>query len=144
MGQMDPGKLGKSGPKVIPDDLEAEAAVLKIASVEESEVDDDESATGKRVSWIVKFEELGEKALWLNKTQAEYLVERLGSDTEAMIGQWCCVEKHQSKYGKKTYDKVWISPPESWDDLLTEAGVPSRKRTVPKMAAPKAKAKGRR
>jgi hypothetical protein len=123
-GGFDPNSLGGARPKVTPDDLEADVAVLTVAGFEEFDVDDPESATGKRHTAVLTFQETGDKVLYLNKTQGESLVERLGKDPNAWTGQKVPVEKITTQYRGQKFPKVAVVPAEEWDDYLK----PSRRR----------------
>lgn len=132
MGKITRDEERGSRAKVEQDDLEAEAAVLTVAAVKKVMLDDPERASGKRPAWTMVFEELGDKVLWLNDTQIDYLIDRLGDDTDTWVGAKVPVEKHDSPMNGKIYPKVWVCAPESWDELLTEAGVPvPKKKAVP-------------
>lgn len=116
--------------KVEQSDLEEEAAILTVAAVDEITVDDPERASGKRTSLVLVFEELGDKVLWLNQTQVGYLIDRLGDDTDTWVGEKVPVEKHDSNMRGKSHKKVWVCAPETWDDLLEEAGFARKKKAA--------------
>lgn len=122
-----PNEFNRNRPTLNVEDLEDEAAVLVCSAVEEVELPDSDAPGGVRKSLLMRFEESGDKALWLNKTQIEYLIERLGDDTDDWIGQYVPIEKHETTFRGKTHNKVWVSPPESWDEMLEAAGVTPRK-----------------
>lgn len=123
MAKADVNEMGKSGPKLTPEMLEGDAAVLTLTHAERVEVDDNESKTGKRVVWAMKFEETEEHVLYLNKTQLEYMVAVYGDESDHWIGKPVAVERHTSEFGKKKFDKVWVCAPESWASIFSEAGV---------------------
>lgn len=127
---------GSSRPKVTPDDLEEDIAILTIVKVEEVTVDDKDMPEGKRKALTLQFEELGDKVLWLNKTQVDYLIKELGDDDDDWKGQQIPVEKHESQFGRNTYEKVWVCAPEAWDEILEEAGI-ARKKAKPRRAVKK-------
>ena len=138
MAKARPDKLGTSRPKVMPDDLEDDVALVTIAAFEEGEVDDAESASGKRYTAFLSFHELGEKVLYLNKTQMEYLIAGLGSDdTDDWVDQQIPIERTRKQFGSKSFDKVWVAHNDEWTDL--GVGRPRRRRV--KKAT---KAKGKR
>ena len=121
--KVDVSKFGSSAPKLLPEDLEEDAAILTIAKYEEVMVDDDEAEGGKRQSATLKFAETGDKVIWLNKGMVETLVEQLGDDAEKWAGQKVPVERHVATFGNKKYPKVRIMPSEEWDKAFKEAGV---------------------
>ena len=126
--KVNPNEYSRNRPTLNVEDLEDEAAVLTCSAVEEVDLPDSDAPGGVRKSLLLKFEESEDKALWLNKTQIDYLIERLGDDSDDWIGQHIPVEKHETTFRGKTHHKVWVSPPESWDEMLEAAGVtPPRK-----------------
>jgi len=121
--KVDSSKFGSTAPKLLPDDLEEEAAFLTVASYDEIEVEDDEQESGKRNSATLRFEETGDKVLWLNKGMVETLVEQLGEDADKWIGQKIPVERHVAKFGTKKFPKVRVMPSEEWDKAFKDAGI---------------------
>lgn len=123
-------KYGNRSPKLTPDDLDGDFAVLTIAAFAEETFTDEE---GERVTPCLEFQEMGDKRLWVNGTQVGYLVERLGDETDAWKGQQVPVEKHVSVFRGKRYNKLWIAAPEEWDTMLAQAGVKPRRATKGKV-----------
>lgn len=121
--KVDASKFGSSAPKLMPEDLEEDAAFLTISKYEEVMVDDDESESGKRQSATLKFAETGDKVIWLNKGMVETLVEQLGDDAEKWAGQKIPVERHVATFGNKKFPKVRVMPSEEWDKAFKEAGI---------------------
>jgi hypothetical protein len=121
--KVDASKFGSSAPKLMPEDLEEDAAFLTIAKYEEVMVDDDEAEGGKRQSATLKFQETGDKVIWLNKGMVETLVEQLGDDAEKWAGQKIPVERHVATFGNKKFPKVRVMPSEEWDKAFKEAGI---------------------
>jgi len=121
--KVDASKFGSSAPKLMPEDLEEDAAILTISKYEEVMVDDDEAEGGKRQSATLKFEETGDKVIWLNKGMVEALVEQLGDDADKWPGQKIPVERHVATFGNKKFPKVRVMMAEEWDKTFKEAGV---------------------
>lgn len=117
-------------PKLTPDRLEGDAAVLTVASVEAFH------ASG-RDQIVVKFEETGDDALWLNKTMLDALLERLGDDTDGWVGERVPVEVRNVEYEGKATDKVYIMDADQWDEVLPPPGVPSGTAKSKAKSAPK-------
>jgi hypothetical protein len=111
-------EFGKSAPKITQDDLEGDVAILTIVAYEEIELDDPETETGKRKSATLRFEETGDKVLWLNKGQLESLVARLGDNPDAWSGKRCPVEKVRTAFRGKSFDKVSVVHADEWNDYL--------------------------
>lgn len=131
MRTVDSSKYGKSRPKLTQDDLEADVAILTIASFDEIELDDDEQESGKRTSAVLTFQETGEKVLWLNKGQVDALVANLGNDADKWTGQRVPVEKVVASFGNKKFPKVSVVvDPAEWDKYLSPAK--PKKKTVGK------------
>lgn len=124
--KVDASKFGSAAPKLTPEDLEEDAAILTLAEYDEAEVDDEEAEGGKRTAAYVTFEETGDKRIWLNKGMVETLIEQLGDDADKWIGQKIPVEKHDAKFRGKTFPKVRIIPSDEWDAAFKEAGVKRR------------------
>ena len=116
-------KYGKSRPKVTVDDLEGGGViVLVVASFGEETFSDEETGTSKVTPYLT-FEETGEKVHWLNKTQVRYLIDRMGEETDRWTGKPVPLERHTPEFkGKRQAEKLWVSPPESWDEIFRKAG----------------------
>lgn len=124
--KVDASKFGSAAPKLMPEDLEEDAAILTIAEYDEADVDDDEAEGGKRTAAYITFEETGDKRIWLNKGMVETLIEQLGDDADKWIGQKVPVEKHEAKFKGRTYPKVRVMLSEEWDQAFKDAGVKRR------------------
>lgn len=120
---INPDDFGSSTPKLEPDDLEGDAAMLTIDTFETVEVDDDEAEGGKRNAATLTFVETDDKVLWLNKGMVETLCEQLGNDEEQWPGKVVPVEKYIARYRGKKYPKVRVVPSEEWPKAFKEAGV---------------------
>lgn len=133
MSKVDASKFGSSKPKITPDDLEGDVAVLTISGYEEFDVDDASTESGKRRSAVLMFEQTEDRVLYLNKGMIETLVEKLGDDSDGWLGQQVPVEKHVAKFGNEKFPKVRVVPAEEWGEYIK----PARK------AAKAAKGRGR-
>lgn len=131
MSKVDSSRFGSSTPKLTPDDLEGDAAILTVTAYEEVEVDDEDAEGGKRLSATLAFEETGDKVLWLNKGMVEALVEQLGDDSDKWAGQKVPVESYVAKYRGQKFNKVRVLPSEEWDAAFKEAGVKRATRPAP-------------
>lgn len=121
--KVDASRFGSSAPKLMPEDLEEDVAILTIAEYDEVEIDDDDAEDGKRNSATLRFTETGEKVVWLNKGMAETLIEQLGDDADKWVGQKIPVERHVAKFGNKKFPKVRVCESDEWDKLFKDAGV---------------------
>lgn len=130
--KVDPSKFGSSAPKITPEDLEEDAAILTIDVYESVSVDDENAEDGKRQSATLKFVETGDKVLWLNKGMVETLVEQLGDDADKWSGQKIPVERHVATFGNKKFPKVRVMPSEEWDAAFKTAGVRRNKPSAKK------------
>jgi hypothetical protein len=144
MGKINPADFGSSTPKLGPDDLEGDAAMLTIATFETVEVDDEEAEGGKRNAATLTFKETDDKVLWLNKGMVESLVEQLGDDSDNWIGRVIPVEKYVARYRGQKYNKVRVVPSEEWPKAFKEAGVKYTPRKADSKAAAPAKRGGKR
>lgn len=131
--QFDPDKLGKGAPKLLPEDLEGDTAILTVAEYDEQEVDDDEAPEGKRLAAWLLFEETGDKRLYLNKTMGTTLVERFGKSVDDWKGEKVPVESAKEKFGKNTFHKVRVVGNDEWDDVMGSSK-PAAKRGAKKSA----------
>ena len=122
MAKVNADKYGKGRPKVTIEDLEGgEYIVLTIAKFGEETFNDE--VEGQKITPYLTFEETGDKVHWLNKTQVGYLIDRLGDDDARWVGKPVPLERHTPEFkGKRQPEKLWVSPPEEWDDLLRQAG----------------------
>lgn len=137
MKASDPKYGGASRPKIEQDDIEdGDAVVVTIEDVEEEKVKGDR---GDKVLLVLITREFGDKVHRLNTTQRDYLIEKLGDETDRWIGKRVPLVKQTVEFQKKKYPTVYVAAPEEWDDLLAgeEAPPARRPRTV-------AKAKGKR
>lgn len=128
MGKVDPNSIGKGGAaRITQDDLEEDMAILTVTRYEERKF---KGAEGPETRAALYFEETGELALRLNKTQVGYLVERLGEESDAWVGEKVPIEKTQSEFpmdSGKMHDVVWVCAPEQWDRIFAEAGIAAKK-----------------
>ena len=136
MGRMvDPNKFSKARPKIEVTDLEdGDYVVATVAKYDEVAQDFEGE---RRVTPALTFREFGEKVLWLNKTQMQYLVERLGNDADKWTGKRVPLVKKHVKFGDEAHHKVYVATPEEWDDLLAAA------EPAPAKSAAKPKRRGR-
>ena len=121
--KVDTSKFGSSAPKLTPDDLVEDVAILTVEQYDEAEGDDEDNPGQKRVAANLTFKETGDKVLWLNKGMAETLVEQLGDDADKWNGQKVPVEKHIAQYRGKKFPKVRVCLSEEWGNLFKSAGV---------------------
>ena len=140
MAKANPKALGKAAPKLVPDDLEADVAVLTIAGYEEATADDDEAPGGKRLDAWLLYEETGDKRHYLNVTQAQRLVDEYGDETDDWIGKPCPVEKVKKSFGGKVFPKVWVVVDAEEFASYLDTPTPRRK-TVAPVGAPRRKKK---
>lgn len=119
MGKVNAEKFSKRRPKVEVDDLQGgNFIVAHITAYEEVAVDQDGE---KKLVPCLRFQEFGDKNLWLNKTQVQYLVDRLGDESDRWMGKPVPLVKATVNYGDERHIKVMVATPEEWDDLLTAA-----------------------
>jgi hypothetical protein len=121
--KVDTSKFGSSAPKLAPDDLEEDVAILTVDKYDEAEVDDEDKPGEKRLAANLTFKETGDKVLWLNKGMAETLVEQLGDDADKWEGQKIPVERHVAQFRGKKFPKVRVVLSEEWDKIFKQAGV---------------------
>lgn len=119
MGRINADDFGSSTPKITPDDLEQDVAILTVAAFETVDVEDDNAEGGKRKTATLTFEETEDRVLWLNKGMVEALVERLGDDPDKWVGKRVPVEKYNARFRGKTYPKVRVMMAEEWDGVLS-------------------------
>ena len=135
---VDPNRLGTARPKIEPETLDGDSAVLTIAGYFEDEVDDPTADGGKRPSAYLTCEETGDLVLWLNKTTLTAIVHYYGSDDKQWIGQLVPVEHVTGTAFKKPFDKVAVCPLEAWPEYIEgleppePAPKPQRKKTARK------------
>lgn len=125
---VDPNKFSKARPKIEVGDIEeGDFAVATVAKYDEVAQD---FQGERRITPALTFREFGDKVLWLNKTQMQYLVERLGNDADKWTGKRVPLVKKRVMFGDEAHEKVYVATPEEWDDLLTAAEpAPVRKPT---------------
>ena len=117
-----PDSLGGARPKVTPEDIVGgDVAVFTVAGFEQFDVDDPESSTGKRHTAVLLFQETGDKVLYLNKTQGEAMVARLGTKPSAWVGQRVPVEKITVSFRGQKFAKVAVVAADEWDGYLKPA-----------------------
>jgi hypothetical protein len=111
-------EFGAGRPKLSPEDLDRPSMVLVIAAAEPIHVEDDDAPDGKRKVLVLRFEETGEKAMYLNKGMIDALLGQFGPETDDWIGQRVPVQRHTAVFRGAHYPKVRIPPLEEWADLL--------------------------
>lgn len=129
MGKVNLDRYSKKRPKVEESDLQGgNFIVAQIVHFEDIPVDQDGE---KKLVPSLRFQEFGDKVLWLNKTQMGYLVERLGDETDRWTGKMVPLVVATVNYGDERFRKVQVAAPEEWDDLLTAAAKVNRKPAAP-------------
>jgi len=149
MSRVNPDAHGTARPKILPDDLEEDVAVLTIAEYSEMEVDDASTDSGKRLSACLLFQETGDKVCWLNKTAVTALVHYYGEESDVWEGQPCPVEKVQGTAFGKSYNKVGVVPMDAWPEYIDgltspRAVAPPKRKTVKRKTAKRKGAKSSR
>lgn len=137
---------GASRPSLTPEDFGGRsAAVLTISAVEpEVKIPDTTRTGGFRLVAVVSFEEYqgeDDRALYLNKTQVQFLCDKYGVDTDDWVGERVPLEvvKVNNPQTGRPQSKVYVADPaDSWDRILS--AVRGGKRTT----APKGAAKRKR
>lgn len=117
-------------------------AVLTISAVEtDVKIPDTSRPGGFRLVAVLSFEEYqgdDDRALYLNKTQAQFLVDKFGDESDNWVGERVPLEvvKVNNPKTGKPHRKVYVADPaDTWDAILDAA--------KPRRVAPKAKARKR-
>jgi hypothetical protein len=126
------------------EDIKARRANLTVQTVEQVELDDDNTEDGKRNALAVTFEEFPDKPYWPNGTSIGFLIDELGEDEEEWAGERIPLEKKKTTNPrtKQLQDSLWVAAPEDWAEFLREGkpGKPAsngRKNVAKKAAAKK-------
>lgn len=135
---------GASRPALTPEDFGGkQQAVLTISAVEvDVKIPDTSRPGGFRQVAVLSFEEYqgeDDRALYLNKTQAEFLVAKYGDESDDWIGEQVPLEVVRVNNPKtgKPHKKVYVADPAGdWDAILAAAR--------PRRATPKATARRKR
>jgi hypothetical protein len=145
MSKVNPKAMGggASRPALTPEDFAGKSqAVLTISAVEtDVKIPDTSRPGGFRLVAVLSFEEYqgdDDRALYLNKTQAEHLVAKFGDESDDWVGERVPLEvvKVNNPKTGKPHRKVYVADPgDTWDAIL-DAAKPRR--------APTAKARKRR
>ena len=123
-------RMGSRTPKITPEDMTQDVEIATIAGYEEDEIDDPEAPEGKRLLAKVFFEETGEKALFLNATMMDDLIEGFGTDeTDNWVGKKVPLEVRKTKFRGKTYNKVYVVSHEDWAKFLKPPCTASKRTT---------------
>ena len=144
MSKVNPDAYGTSRPKVEPDDLDEDVAVLVIAEFSEIEVDDPNAESGKRMSGCLTFQETGDKVVWLNKTAITALVHHYGDDSDDWQGQPCPVERVRGTAFGKDYYKVGVVPVDAWSEYIDGLTAPRAVQAAPRQTVKRRKAAKRK
>lgn len=123
----------KSGrPKIVQEDIEGgDAVVVTISAVEREKVKGDD---GDKTLLVLLTEEFGDKVHRLNASQRKYLIEQLGAETDAWVGERVPLVKTRKDFAGKTHATVWVAPPELWATIFAAAGLGPKR--SPKAAVP--------
>jgi hypothetical protein len=143
VAKVNPKALGSGRPKVEQGDFEGDFTIATIVKVEDGEIEDESRPGGKRPTKLLQFQEFGDKVIYLNVSQAQAMVDQLGDDDEAWVGQQIPVEKYTGTFGTKKFAKVGVMAAEEWDEAFKDAGV-KRKKAAPAGAGVAAARGGRR
>lgn len=122
MAKINPENYRQASDTVNAEDID-DAAIVRITEFNDGERKDKEGMWA-----LVKFEETGDKIMWLTDAAIETLVEKFGDDSDDWIGKQIPIEKYDTKNGPR----VRIMASEEWDNAFKQAGVkqsPSRKST---------------
>lgn len=121
---------GDRKPALKPDHVAGDATVVTIRRADAPKV-----GGGTRV--VLEFDEYPDHAFWLNQTKLDYVMSKLGNDTDKWIGQRVPLEKimvNNPQSGEDT-ECLYVAPPQEWDSMFSEFD------GVKKPAAKKAAAK---
>ena len=119
MGKVDLNRYGGlAGAKMVPEDLDEDIAILTI-----SEFGEQKNPEG--ISPVLRFQEAPDRLLYINRTQVEFLVKKLGDDSDNWIGRKIPVEKKEVEYNGKMFLKVYVMEPQDWDKTLRAATAPA-------------------
>lgn len=130
--------LGGSRERLVPDDLEGDAAILTVADSDAFQLTRGKT---KENCLTLTFVETGDRALWINKTMLTALIDQLGDDRAAWVGKQVPVEVIDAEYEGTTTRKVYVMDSDDWDQAFKDAGV---KRKHPKaVAAPRKRGRGK-
>jgi len=109
--------FGSKEPKIEPDDLEGDAAILTVARVERTEFEQD--GTAKKAVKLY-FEETGDKVMFLtSKTDVGAVVQNLGESVSKWPGKRVPVEVVIRKFRGNDHHKVVPIPADDWEEALT-------------------------
>lgn len=133
--------LGGGRERLVPDDLEADAAILTVADSDAFQLT---RGRTKENCLTLTFEETGDKALWINKTMLSALIDQLGDDRAAWVGKQVPVEVIDAEYEGKTSRKVYVMETDAWDQAFKDAGVRRKHPKVDAEAKPSASGSKRR
>jgi hypothetical protein len=124
MRKIDLADFGSSSQKLQQEDLKGDFAILTIASLEPRTVPDREAKGGQRSVLLLRFEETGDKALWLNwVTEIKMVMAQFGDDYDAWEGQKLPVERVTREYKGQQFKKVAIADAAKWGDMFKQAAV---------------------
>lgn len=141
MSKVNPNAMGggASRPALTPEDFAGKSqAVLTISAVEtDVKIPDTSRPGGFRLVAVLSFEEYqgdDDRALYLNKTQAQFLVDKFGDESDNWIGERVPLEvvKVNNPKTGKPHRKVYVADPaDTWDAIL-DAAKPRRVAAKPK------------
>jgi len=112
---------GIQGTKLVPEDLEHDAAIVTISEYGEQK----NTGEGRSLSAVLRYSEAPERLHYLNRTQLEYLVKKLGDDTDKWIGRKVPIHKIEIPFEDTKHLKVYVMEPKDWDQAFTDAGLTS-------------------
>jgi hypothetical protein len=113
MGKVNRTKYSQKSDQVGPDDID-DAAIVTV-----SDFADGERKDGEGMWALLKFEELGDKVMFLSDDGMDAMLAAYGDESDDWIGKPVPLEKYSTKRG----DKVRIMAADAWDAAFKEAGV---------------------
>jgi hypothetical protein len=132
MGKVNEGDFSSARPKIEPEDLDGDNAVLEADGYGEEEFDDPTAQGGKRKAAYLTFVEFpaeGDadmgRVCWLNVTAIRAIIHHYGDESDDWTGNLFPVEIVSGTAFGKAYTKVQVvTPAEKWGDFI-DFGEPS-------------------
>ena len=100
----------------------ATATVITITEVDRFDVNDPDSADGKRLVYVLRSEEWPERGYFPNKTGLRTLVDKIGSTPGSWEGERIplVVATANNPRTRQPQKVLWIAAASDWDDVLTQ------------------------
>lgn len=114
-----PLSYGEMREKLTPDDVNGNAAALRILTAERKDL---APLNARSAQWkiVLVFAEFPDKDYIVNATSYKTLADKLGEDETKWPGQWVVMAPTNTTFEGRVYEKLHVASPDRWDKVMKE------------------------